>query len=271
MNKLFLSFSSKDTSHARYFIHLLQYHQFDPYIGPSNDPELRDFVNVSEQALLRCDKLILIVTKNTVSSARVKRELTWFQVLKPEIEILICMFDDVDLNGTIPEQMTRFSIDFQDWMNGFSMLFDRLGVKFLKPEFHSPKSHDLSERRLVGDRRSPNLTNRLYTSMWRRYLRANELSNEIEIRLNTQEFVEYTDSIKSAAKRYLCYDGSGNNYNFEQVMTSTAFEIWYHLKEVYGKNYVKADDLTYDLAQRLTGKYVIRCKDRRNSKDKRYN
>ncbi len=271
MKKLFLSFSSKDISQARFVIRLLNFHQFDAYIGQTANPELQEHVNVSEQALLRCEKLILIVTKNTLSSIRVKKELTWFQVLKPHIEMITCMFDDVSLNGTIPRQFSNVYIDFQDLTRGFTMLFDRLDMKFLKPNGDTPEQSDPDNRRFNGDRRSSNLTNRLYISLCKRYSRTNKLSDEAMIRLNTQAFVEYTDSIKPAAKRYLCFDESGNNYNFEQVITSTAFEIWYHFKEMYGKNYVKVNDLTLGLAQRLTEKYVIKCKDRRKSKEKLYN
>lgn len=250
---------------------LLNFHQFDVYIGQATHPELSTNVNVSEQALLRCDKLILIVTKNTLSSARVKKELTWFQVLKPNIEILTCMFDNLHLNGTIPKQLSTVFIDFQDLTRGFTMLFDKLDSKFLSPGNDSQEQQELDDRRLNGDRRSTNLTNRLYISLWKRYTRTNKISEDAMIRLNTQAFVDYTDSIKPAAQRYLCFDQSGNNYNFEQVITSTAFEIWYHLKEMYGKNYVKVNDLTLGLAQRLTEKYVIKCKDRRKSKEKIYN
>ena len=271
MKKLFLSFSSQDISQARFMVRLLNFHRFDAYIGQTTDPELRKHINVSEHALLRCEKVILIVTKNTLNSTRVKKELTWFQVLKPDIEIITCLFDDIHLNGTIPKQMSNVFIDFQDLTHGFTKLFERLNVKFLNPVKNVPKQKEPEDRRLKGDRRSSNLTNRLYISLWKRYVRTNQRSDDAMIRLNTQAFVEYTDSIKPAAQRYLCFDESGNNYNFEQVITSTAFEIWYHLKEMYGKNYVKVNDLTFGLAQRLTEKYVIKCKDRRKSKEKLYN
>jgi hypothetical protein len=222
--------------------------------------------------------LLVLITKNILSSSWITSEILIFKKVNPDADIIPLIFDKkVDLHKIAPGLHRYQHIDFtQDLTNGFRALFARYGVEFLT---HSERRNGYErrtgqERRKNSDRRSKDLTLRLQKTFLDSYLENNIINEDKEIDLNNDfELRLFFESIKQGAKNYLCYDEIGNLYNTNFVVNlclNQALTSAIDNSQQNNARRINAKYLTFDIAKKMTEKFIVRSRDRRrNNNDRR--
>lgn len=277
VTQLFISHSCKDISLVKFLIHLLSYYQIKTWTSLI-EPELsvNSQQNISN-ALLSCDNLLVLITKNTLASRWVTSEILIFKKANPYADIILLIFDrKVDLNNIAPGLGRYQHIDFtRDLTNGFKSLFARYGIEFL---IHSEKRQGDdrrkgADRRKNCDRRSKDITLRLQRALLDSYLANNSINTNNEITLNSDyELHLLFESIRQGAKNYFCYDEIGNLYNTNFVVDLCLNQALAGLADKSHQNngwHINPKSLTFAIAKNMTEKFIVKCSDRRKNHDRR--
>lgn len=277
MTQLFVSHSYKDISLAKFLIHLLSYYQihaWTSFIDP--DLDINSQRNL-DRALLDCNNLLVLITKNTLVSSSVTSEILIFRKVNPGADIVPLVFDrKVELDRVAPG-LGRFElIDFtNDLTNGYRSLFARYGIEFLNhsERRQGPDRRRGEDRRKESDRRSKNITTRLQKTFLDSYLAKNIIGNENEIDLNNEfELRLFFESIRQGAKNFLCYDEIGNLYNTNFVVElclNQTLAVLAGNSDQKNCHRINTRFLSFAVAKNMTEKFTIKCKDRRRNCDRR--
>lgn len=277
MAQLFISHSCKDISLAKFLIHLFNYYHIKTW-SSFIDLELGTNSNQNiDKALLRCDYLLVLITKNTLASSWITREISIFEKFNPSADIIPLIFNKkVNLNKIVPDLGQYQYVDFtQDLTSGFKTLFAKFGIEFLIPP-ERRQGHDRRngrDRRKNSDRRSKDLTIRLHKTFLNLYSEISLITEKDDIDLNNDYELElFSESIRQGAKNYFCYDEIGNLYNPNFVTNLCLNQAWSSFADNSQQNnskHIKAKYLTFAIAKKMTDKFIVRCMDRRNSNDRR--
>lgn len=276
--QLFISHSCKDISLAKFLIHLLDYYHIKSWTSFMDPEQDTTFQQNIDSILLSCDNLLVLITKNILSSSWITSEILIFKKVNPDADIIPLIFDKkVDLDMIAPGLQQYQLIDFtQDLTNGFRTLFARYGIEFLT---HSERRDGQDrrtgrERRKNSDRRSKDVTQRLQKTFLDSYLENNIVNEDNEIDLNNDfERQLFFESIKQGAKNFLCYDEIGNLYNTNFVINlclNQALTSAIDNSQQNKARRINAKYLTFAIAKNMTEKFIVRSRDRRsNNNDRR--
>ena len=277
VKQLFISHSYKDISLANFIIHLLSYYQIDAWTS-FIDHELGEKLQQNlDRTLLSCDNLLVLITKNTLTSSSVTSEILIFKKVNPYADIIPLVFDrKVELDRIAPGLGRFQTIDFcHDMTSGYRSLFANYGIEFLN---HSERRQGLDrrrgeDRRKKNDRRSQNITTRLQRTFLDSYLAKNIVRDENDIDLNNEvELRLFFESIKQGAKNYLCYDEIGNLYNTNFVTDlclNQALAAIAENSDYNNSRYIHPKYLSFAVAKIMAEKFIVKCQDRRRHSDRR--
>ena len=273
--KIFISHATQDYSQVRLLVHLLRRYNVETWCCLFDLKAGASVKATVINSLLNSDKLLVVVTPRACGSCWVTLEITTFENLKPGCEIIPLIFEPADLEKISPGLSAYPGIDFTaNFISGFKKLFEKLNIEF--PE--SPDRREGEERRktptrrMNGDRRCHDITERLNLSLWKSYSQSNHLTEDEYVSLTDYELNLFLESIRQEARKFLCYDEHGNLYNMEYIVHLYANHLWSYFKtNLYDtQNHgVRAKYIPYFLAKKLTNEYIIKCEDRRKSKDRR--
>ena len=141
--KVFISY----THHDRHFVpllrELLELHHHQPWSAMTDAEIGARFVEKIDGALRDADVLIAVLSKRSVVSKWVTKEIAAFQALKPDARIVPLLLEPVDLDAVSPGLRQYQAINFgQCLLTGFRDLFKTFDNEFLS-------------RAEIGDRRKP--------------------------------------------------------------------------------------------------------------------
>lgn len=277
VTQLFISHSCQDISLVKFLIHLLGYHQiktWTSFISPELD--VNSLQNIY-QLLLSCDNLLVLITENTLASRCISSEILIFKKVNPAATIIPLIFNKkVDLEEVAPGLEYYHSVDFtHDLTTGFRKLFAKLGTEFLaySERHYGQERRKGEDRRKNLDRRSKNPTIRLHRTFLNIYLQNSLINEKDDIDLNNGLELELLfESMKQGAKEFLCYDEIGNLYNTNFIVNlclNQALDSLANNSHYKNDNTIKAKYLTFAIAKKMTDKFIVKCKDRRNRDDRR--
>lgn len=272
MIKLFLSHSNKDTSLAKFIVHLLEFYHIKTWSSFSDSEA--DFSQNFNTSLLNCDKLLVLINGNVENSNLIRKEISTFRKFKPQADIIPLIFKKNGSDEISPILSNLQHIDFTgDLTHGFKSLFNEFGITFLDPADRRVNDDRRSgtDRRRNRERRSKNITMRLFRTFCSLYSEISQSDEEALIDItNSQEFEIFLESVQLGARKFLCLDDSDNLYN-------TNYAVRFCLNQICSSAYstthssqkLKVKNLLFLLAKELTKRYVIKWKDRRKNTDRR--
>lgn len=277
VTQIFISHSCKDISQATFLIHLFNSYHIKTWTSFIDLESGKQSKQIIDDALFSCDKLLVVVTEHTSASRWMPREISIFEKFNPTAEIIPLIFNrEVNLDKISPGLEQYQFVDFtKDLTDGYKKLFAKFGIDFLVPPERrvGDDRRNGNDRRKHCDRRSKDLTLRLHKSFLK-LCSENSLiaANDVIDLANNCELELFFESVKQGAKNYLCYDRIGNLYNTNLVLDLCLNQAWATLVNESPPNnggHVKAKYLTLAVAKEMTHKFTVKCKDRRNSHDRR--
>lgn len=277
VRQLFISHSCEDISLVKFLIQLLSFHQiksWTSFIKPELDANSPQSIY---QLLLSCDNLLVLITENTLASRWVASEILMYKQVNPAATIVPLIFNKkIDLEKIASGLKHYQSVDFtHDLTTGFRLLFAKLGTDFL---VHSERRFGCErrkgeDRRKNIDRRSKNPAIRLHRKFLDIYLQNSLVDEKDDIDLNNGLELELLfESLKQGAKDFLCYDEIGNLYNTNFIINmclNQSLDSFANYSHYESNNIIKAKYLTFAVAKKITDKFVVKFKDRRNRDDRR--
>jgi hypothetical protein len=260
MNNVFISHADEDQYFLNLFAALLEFHFINVWycrfkIKPGDKFEIE-----IEEAINKSDTLIAIVSKNTLKSNWVKKEILNFQGKKPGAKIIPILLEPVNLYDLVPGLETYKYIDFSKCMlTGFQELLDIFGKKFL--DF--PERRKKSDRRLKKDveRRKSPVVQRMRRGFWITYSSASGYSKFDTVILDYSLRYKVMDALEKEAKRYDFFDKEGNLCDIkEKVLEESTYKVWDNMRD---RENIKAVVVIEAVAEEICKLFEVKPKDRR--------
>lgn len=174
MAKVFISHSSSDKAFVNLLVKILDFHHIDNWYDSSNILPGSNFSKEIEDALNGSESLIIVISKNSLQSEWVRREVIYFQATKPNsiIPILLDETNPSDLCRLTPGFEQYQSINFNKCMlAGYEKLMAHFDREFLPDFDRRTKSdrRDNLDRRQNNDRRKAKIDQRMRVGFWKAY------------------------------------------------------------------------------------------------------
>lgn len=225
---VFLSFTRQDSDQAELLVSLLEFHGIQVWFS-STSMQAGRFPVAIKQALVSSDALIVLVSKNAISSKWVVSEISTFLDARPGAPILPTVLDKTK-PGQILKQLAEYQY-FKLNMAGLGKLFATLNVKFLQKSARGNERREKTERR-VAERRKASPETRLRKGLWFAYYRAKELDKFEPISPNVYTLLETQEILLPEAKRYTFMEKATKQSVAPEVALQGASErVWHRMKQ----------------------------------------
>lgn len=260
MNNVFISHADEDQYFVNLFASLLEFHFIKIWYCRFKLKPGDKFESEIDEAINKSDTLIAIVSKHTLTSNWVKKEILNFQGKKPEAKIIPILLEPVKLNDIVPGLETYQYIDFSQCMlTGFRDLFAIFDKKFLDFPDRRKKA-DRRAKKDVDRRKSP-LIQRMRRGFWNTYSSASGYSKFDTVELDYYLRYKVMDALEPEAKRYDFFDKEGNLCNIkEQVLEESTYKVWDNMRD---RENIKAVVVIEAVAEEICKLFEVKPKDRR--------
>ena len=168
MSKVFISHSSSDNNFTSFLAKLLEFHHINTWYDNLDILPGYKFSKEIEDALNNSDSLIAVISKNSLQSDWVKKEVIYFQGKNSDNLVPLILDDTEPSNlckltpGLEQYQVINFS---KCMLTGFGKLMARFGREFLP----DPDKRSGLDRRQAGDRRKSKIDQRMRIGFWKSY------------------------------------------------------------------------------------------------------
>jgi hypothetical protein len=285
MNSVFISHSSKDALFQDRLVEILKNHGVKTWSSAHDLQGGDDYKEEINSELFKADTLIIIVSKNSKKSNWVSREITFFQVKKPESMVLPICLDETDANSIYDGLGNYHSVDFSlDHISGYKKLLTIFDKDFSYNEGPRVQRKDdrrsderrksnrrirdrrENERRKKNDRRSlgkSQIARRLRVGFLNYYMRETRNSQFYEINLYEMgtEMHSFTKSLQNEANNFIFIDENQVEVNPIKVLDQATLKIW---NEMLGfRDSIKVAYLIDAVVGELVDQYKIEIVDRR--------
>jgi len=270
MAKVFISHSSEDKYFVNLLVALLEFHYIETWCSLTNLHPGTKFPGEIENALKTSDYMLVIVSKNSIKSKWVTKEIAVFETRKPGSLVVPLLLDPVDLDEVVPGLSDYQSIDFMKCMlTGFTVLLQLFGKEFLpRSERRGGEKRRTSEnRRENEDRRSTNLTQRMRLGFWKSYSSACGIGKFDDLWLSVRERFKVMDYLKDAANEYIYLDESKNPCENDDVLEKATNIVWEELR--MKSEFVKVIYVIEAIAEEIKRNFIVKPIERRTTKGRR--
>jgi TIR domain len=166
MARVFVSYASEDDYFVDFLTELLKFHRIDVWVDRASLRAGETFTAEIEDALAYCDHLLAIISRHTLISRWVTREISHFKASHPD-GVVIPLVLDAEALDEIDEIYDGLSVVhslkfYESMLQGFRELMRSLDRE-LFPVFERRTMPDRrsQDRRVAGDRRNSSIDQRL--------------------------------------------------------------------------------------------------------------
>jgi len=172
----FLSYSREDKKYFPLLVRMLEFHRIAVWYDLAGIRAGTKYKEDLETALATAECLLVLVTKNSVASRWVAREIASFRGSKPDAPLLPLLFEDVAVEDLFEGLSDFHAIEFfEDIDQGFSKLMGAFGKSYLPVVERREEADRRSAERRQEDRRRLSIEARLRIGMWKNYFSATGL------------------------------------------------------------------------------------------------
>jgi hypothetical protein len=214
--------------------------------------------------------MIVVVSKNSVKSKWITKEIAVFETRKPESVVVPLLLDQVNLDDVVPGLSDYQSIDFMKCMlTGFKDLLRLFGKEFLpRSERRTGEQRRVGEnRRKSEDRRSANLTQRMRLGFWKSYSSACGIGKFDDLWLSVRERFKVMEYLKAAADEYIYLDEQKNKCEVDEVLEKATNIVWEELRKK--DEFVKVIYVVEAVAEEIKRNYIVKPIERRATGERR--
>jgi hypothetical protein len=225
---VFLSFASLDLDQAELVVSLLEFHGIEVWFSETTLRSGKFPIAIAE-ALVSSDALIVLVSKNALSSEWVASEVSTFARGRPSSPILPVVTDE-----TKPSHISKALAEHQYFklnMTGLGKLFSSLNIQFLQRKPRAPDRRAESERRKI-ERRKSNPETRLRKGLWLLYYKVKESDKFEPISCSRYALIETQGIVLDEATRYRFVDRESKMEVEPGTVLRVASErVWHKMKQ----------------------------------------
>lgn len=276
MNTAFVSHSSQDKNFVDLLIHVLDFHHIQTWYDSHDIEHGKKFIEEIQNGIEKADCLIVVISKNSLNSKWIVREISSFLTSKPDAKMLPIVIEKVKINELFEGLEAYQAILFyENMLDGFNELLNVFGKEFLPvAERREAIDRRSDERREFYDRRKSSIIMRLRKGFWKCYSRDNtDIGPFDNFNLLPSKRVEVMNSLKSELEKYEYFDADENQIEFTpQELDRITYEVW---EDMSAHNYVTAISVIENIAEKVLINFskielsFRRSEKRREHKDRR--
>ena len=261
MTAVFVSHSSADSNFVELLVEILEFHHVSTWCSPTSITAGKAFPRAIQQALRDADCLLLIVSKNSVTSAWVTRELAAFETSRGSAPIIPLRLDaGIDPNRMLFGRRDLQWIDFTSSMrDGFRQLLVALGKEFLPRR----EQRAAADRRRVDDRRATQMGQRLRNRLWTAYEKATHKGrHEGDFGIIDKERLIRNDYLIEEVSRYTFLDRATSTKEFDpkEVVKHVVEQVWEQVRDL---PHLPPINVIEAIAEYMHRRFDVRPMDRR--------
>ena len=255
MGTSFVSYSSKDKYFVDLFIQLLNHHHIQTWYDSHQIKPGSKYLEEIENGLKSADHFIAIISRNSIKSNWITREITSFITSSPNAKVIPVVIEEVDLNEVF-DGLGEFQaiLFYENMLEGFKKLANIFGREFLPSQDRRLKKERRSdERREFYDRRRSPIIQRLRKGFWKCYADKTGVGPFDDFHLLPSNRIKLTDVLQEEIKRYDYFDCDGNSVEMTpSELDKITFGVW---EDLSAREYVSAINVVESVAEKVYQNY----------------
>jgi hypothetical protein len=231
--KVFISYTHQDRHIVPLLRELLALHHHQPWSAMTDAEIGARFADSIDGALRDADVLIAILSRKSVDSKWVTKEIAVFHALKPDARIVPLLLEPVDLDTVSPGLKQYQAIDFsQCLLTAFRKLFKTFDNEFLSrseiADRRKPADDGVAHDRRSGvDRRKSGTRQRMQIGFLLGYCREAERSGLNPIPTSGMQAERIKQVLQSEAEKYTYADPfNGQQLSPRSVLDRAVDGVW---------------------------------------------
>ncbi|MBI2305463.1 MAG: toll/interleukin-1 receptor domain-containing protein [Chloroflexi bacterium] len=268
-NSTFVSFTEADRYFVDLLVEVLRFHGVRVWCSNTSLTAGDQWRATIHEAIKSADSLTAVVSKNTINSDWVKREVAVFLATKPNAPVIPLSLDGTPLS-LVDSDLERFQAAKLEvsMLEGFRTLLAALGRKFL-----SEDSIVVTDRRSGRDRRSgvdrrvSPISQRVKIGFWKAFHGVTGSGKFDEVGSLGEFLHGAIGAIKPEADKYVYQDTSGQRVPSSQVLDKASMHVFdmFWQKQAGNISGLKMIYIIEALAKFVSSNYEVTVIDRRRS------
>lgn len=246
MPKVFISHSSRDKNFTNFLVKLLEFHHINPWYDSSDILLGSKFPQKIEDALNNSESLIAVISKNSLQSDWVKREIIYFRAKSPN-NLVPLILDDTE-----PRDFYKLTPDLEQYQainlnKGMLAGLEKLMAYFDREFLPSINRRSLLERRNLLDRRKAKIDQRMRIGFWKSYENRTGIGKFERLPMSIHDQAKMIRALKSEVSKY-SYNLQGKIQEHEKVLEEAVINAPDFLRSI-DMDYKAALESVYKLFQ----------------------